>query len=102
MDVKMDTGAVTESVTVTDAPVALQFNTASRDLTIETKMVRDLPSATRNPFQFAALDPTILNRGSAVERQPYRRRSTSWPTGGPACECVKLERTMRNMKGRVA
>ncbi len=77
VDVKMDTGAVTESITVTDAPVAIQFNTASRDLTIETKMVRELPSATRNPFQFAALDPTILNRGSAVETQPYHHRTSN-------------------------
>src|SRR5262245_35553635 len=37
-DLKMETGAVNESITITDSPVAIQFNTASRDLTIESKM----------------------------------------------------------------
>lgn len=76
-DLKMETGAVSESITITESPVALQFNTASRDLTIETKMVRELPSATRNPFQLALLDPTILNRGSTIETQPYHHRSAN-------------------------
>jgi hypothetical protein len=55
-DLKMETGAVNESITITDSPVAIQFNTASRDLTIESKLVRELPTATRNPFQLALLD----------------------------------------------
>ena len=77
VDVRMETGGVTESITVTESPLALQFNTASRDLTIETQMVRELPSVTRNPFQLAALDPTIINRGSTVETQPYHHRSSN-------------------------
>jgi len=76
-DLKMETGAVTESVTITDSPVALQFNTATRDLTIETNMVRELHSATRNPFQLALLDPTVLNRGSTIETQPYHHRTAN-------------------------
>src|SRR6185436_19211923 len=56
---------------------ALQFNTATRDLTIETNMVRELPSATRNPFQLALLDPTNLNRGSTIETQPYHHRTAN-------------------------
>src|SRR5678809_1542770 len=54
-----------------------RFNTASRDLTIETKMVRELPTATRNPFQLALLDPTIVNRGSTIETQPYHHRTAN-------------------------
>jgi hypothetical protein len=74
-DLKMETGAVNETITISDSPVAIQFNTASRDLTIETKMVRELPTATRNPFQLALLDPTIVNRGSTIETQPYHHRT---------------------------
>lgn len=77
VDFKLEMGAVRESVTVDAIPVALELNTATRDLTIETKMVRDLPSNTRNPFQLAALDPTILNRGSTVETQPYHHRTAN-------------------------
>ena len=76
-DLKMETGAVNESITITDSPVAIQFNTASRDLTIESKLVRELPTATRNPFQLALLDPTIVNRGSTIETQPYHHRTAN-------------------------
>ena len=76
-DLKMETGAVNETITISDSPVAIQFNTASRDLTIETKMVRELPTATRNPFQLALLDPTIVNRGSTIETQPYHHRTAN-------------------------
>ncbi|HEY1341001.1 MAG TPA: TonB-dependent receptor [Bryobacteraceae bacterium] len=77
VDVKLEVGALTESVSVDASPVALELNTSTRDLTIETKMVRELPSNTRNPWQLAALDPTIINRGSAVETQPYHHRTAN-------------------------
>ncbi len=77
VDMTLQVGGVSESVTVDASPVALQFNTTSRDLTIETQMVRDLPSNTHNPFQLAALDPTIVNRGSTVETQPYHHRTAN-------------------------
>jgi hypothetical protein len=77
VDFKLEMGALTESITVADSPVSLELNTATRDLTIETKMVRELPSNTRNPFQLAALDPTIINRGSTIETQPYHHRTAN-------------------------
>ena len=77
VDFNLEVGQLTESVTVEAVPIALQFNTASRDLTIETTMVRELPSVTRNPFQLAMLDPTIINRGSTVETQPYHHRTSN-------------------------
>ena len=77
VDVKLEMGAVSESITVETTPVALELNTSTRDLTIETKMVRELPSGTRNPWQLAALDPTIINRGSAVEVMPYHHRTAN-------------------------
>jgi hypothetical protein len=77
VDVKLEMGAVSESITVESTPVSLQLNTSTRDLTLETKMVRELPSNTRNPWQLAALDPTIINRGSAVETQPYHHRTAN-------------------------
>ncbi len=77
VDVKLEIGGIEETVTVTETPVAVQFNTATRDLTIEQEMVRDLPSATRNPLQLAMLDPTTLNRGSTIETQPYHHRTAN-------------------------
>jgi hypothetical protein len=74
---KIEVGNLNETVTVTSSPAAVQFNTSSRDLTVEQKMVLDLPSVTRNPFQLASLDPTIINRGSLVETQPYHHRTAN-------------------------
>ncbi len=77
VDMKMELGSRAEVITVTETPVAVQFNTATHDLTIETAMVRTLPSSTRNPLQLARLDPTIINRGSAIELQPYYHRTAN-------------------------
>ena len=77
VNVKLEVGSLSETVTVTDSPVAVQFNTASHDLTVEQKMVVELPSSTRNPFQLVLLDPTVVNRGSLVETQPYHHRTAN-------------------------
>jgi hypothetical protein len=77
VDVQLVVGSLEETVTVTEEPVTVQFNTASRDLTVEQEMVKELPSSTRNPFQLAMLDPTIINRGSTVETQPYHHRTAN-------------------------
>ena len=77
VNMKLEVGNLNETVTVTESPVAVQFNTASHDLTLEKRMVVELPSATRNPFQLALLDPTVVNRGSQVETQPYHHRTAN-------------------------
>ena len=66
VDFKLEVGSLVETVSVTEAPLGLQFTTATRDLTVEQQMVKELPSATRNPFQLATLDPMTVNRGSTV------------------------------------
>ena len=77
VDVKLEVGGLEETVTVTEATTAVQFNTATRDLTIEGEMVRDLPTSTRNPLQLAMLDPTTIQRGSTVETMPYHHRTAN-------------------------
>jgi hypothetical protein len=77
VDMKIEVGSLSETVTVTGSPVAVQFNTATRDLTVDMKMVVDLPSVTRNPFQLALLEPIVINRGSLVETQPYHHRTAN-------------------------
>ena len=77
VDLKLEVGGIEETVTVTEATATVQFNTATRDLTIEQEMVKDLPSATRNPLQLAMLDPTTIQRGSTIETQPYHHRTAN-------------------------
>ena len=50
VNVKLQVGAVNETVKVLESPVAVQFNTSGMDLTIDNKLVGNLPVVARNPF----------------------------------------------------
>jgi hypothetical protein len=54
----------------------LQFNTSTRELTVDRKMMMDLPVKARNPFTLALLDPAVVNRYFA-ERNPFFMWSSS-------------------------
>jgi hypothetical protein len=69
-------GAVVETVTVAATAVTLQFNTTTRELTIDRKMLMDLPVKARNPFTLALLDPAVVNRYTS-ERNPFFMWSSS-------------------------
>jgi hypothetical protein len=82
IDVELQVGMASQTVEVTEAPAAIQFNTANRDLTIDNKMVRELPLITRNPFKLAALDPAVVNT-SGGEQAPYHHwAAQDLETGG--------------------
>ena len=76
LDVELQVGAASQTIEVTETPAAIQFNTSTRDLTIDNKMVRELPLITRNPFKLAALDPAVVNT-SGSEQSPYHH----WAAG---------------------
>jgi hypothetical protein len=76
IDATLQVGSVAESVTITAAPVAVQFNTTSRELTIGGKLITELPIIARNPFSLAMLDPAVVNRYSQ-DRYPYFMWSSS-------------------------
>jgi hypothetical protein len=61
---------------VSATTVALQFNTSTRELTVDRKMMMDLPVKARNPFTLALLDPAVVNRYFA-ERNPFFMWSSS-------------------------
>lgn len=50
VDAVLRPGTVTETVTVTDAPAVVQFNTAATGLNIDKKALNDLPILQRSPF----------------------------------------------------
>lgn len=82
VDVELQVGVASQTVEVTEAPAAIQFNTATRELTIDNKMVRELPLITRNPFKLAALDPAVVNT-SGGEQAPYHHwAAQDLETGG--------------------
>ncbi len=52
-------GAVLETVTVSETPVAVQFNTSSMVLPVGQQMLNNLPFLSRSPFQATTLNPAI-------------------------------------------
>jgi hypothetical protein len=62
-------GSVQTTVTITETPAAVDFNTSNKDITLDTKMVAEIPRIDRNPFKLTLLAPSAINtRG---EMQPY-------------------------------
>jgi len=49
-DLSMSIGGIEETVTVEAPPVAVQFNTASHDITLEKQLLDQVPIAGRNPY----------------------------------------------------
>lgn len=65
--------AAAEAITVTDAPPTVKFNSASLELTVDRKMLDNLPVMSRNPLLMATLDPAVtLNYGNMTAAAPYR------------------------------
>jgi outer membrane receptor protein involved in Fe transport len=78
----MQVGGVEETVVVEAAPVAVQFNTSSSDITIERQLVDQVPINGRNPYALAALDPTV-NVNLASENRPYHHAyANDYDAGG--------------------
>lgn len=68
-------GAVQESITVNEAPAAVEFNSANKDFTIDSKMASEIPRFDRNPFKLSLIAPSAVNtRG---EMQPYHSWSAN-------------------------
>src|SRR6266508_6127681 len=79
VDLKLEVGGVAETVTVSDTPTALQFNSSSTLLTIENKLIDQLPVRGRNPYNVATLDPTVSpgTGSTSNENRPYHHAYAS-------------------------
>ena len=58
-------------MTVETTPVAIQFNTSTKDLTLDQSFLESIPNITRNPTQLAYLSPVVRNAGNKNEVSPY-------------------------------
>jgi hypothetical protein len=76
VNAQLEVGTVGESVTVDAAPVAVQFNTSTMSLTLDTKMANDLPIIHRNPFLLVSLNPATVIR-STTEQSPFHHWAAS-------------------------
>ncbi len=75
-------GGTVETVTVSSTAVALQFNSTTRELTIDRKMLMDLPVKARNPFTLALLDPAVVSRYTAEKNPFFMWSSSQMDVGG--------------------
>ena len=58
-DMTLRVSDLVETITVEASPVAVQFNTASREMTVESALFKELPLISRNPVTLVALDPSV-------------------------------------------
>ncbi|HZT33923.1 MAG TPA: TonB-dependent receptor [Bryobacteraceae bacterium] len=71
-------GQVVETINVSETAAAIQFNTSTMELTVDRKMLNDLPVMARNPFTLALLDPAVVNRyWDVAHRNPFYMWSSS-------------------------
>jgi len=59
----LELGTIAELITVTAAPIAVQFHSSSADLTMERQLIDQTPLAGRNPYNLASLDPKTICGG---------------------------------------
>ncbi len=63
IDVQLELGELTQSVTVDAAISTLETETASRGATISNELIANLPTQGRNPFQIAWAAPGVFKSG---------------------------------------
>lgn len=63
LDVQLQVGAVTDSVTVDATISQLQTETANRDTALNNQLIANLPTQGRNPFQIAWAAPGVFKAG---------------------------------------
>jgi len=62
-------GSLQTTVTISEAPPAVEFNSSNKDITLDQKMAEETPRLDRNSFKLGLLSPSAVNtRG---ENQPY-------------------------------
>jgi len=75
-------GGVTEQVTVSEVAAGVQFNTSTIEITVDRKMLTELPILARNPFTLALLNPAVVNRYWADRNPFFMWSSSSIDVGG--------------------
>ena len=85
MDLTLAIGALEERVVVEAAPVTVQFNSSSKDLTLGRELIDQVPINGRNPYNLATLDPTMFNTPGTTENEnrPYHHAfANDYDAGG--------------------
>lgn len=71
IDITLEIGAATETVTITAEAALLEESKADRGNVIENRRIVELPLNARNPFMLATLTPGITYNGPAIYQRPF-------------------------------
>ena len=83
IDLHMQVGSATESVTVTGAPPQLDSANAAIGSVIDTQSVADLPLNGRTPTTLAELTPGVITTAAPQQIHPFDNNAgNSWSMGG--------------------
>lgn len=82
VDAKLELGQTSETINVEASPVAVQFNTSTMALTVDTKMANSLPIIHRNPFLLVALNPATVVRSSNEQSPFHHWAANEFDVGG--------------------
>jgi hypothetical protein len=83
IDISLQVGAMTESVTVSGEAALLEVEKVDRGMVIETTRIEDLPMSKRNPIMLANLSAGMMNSGSPQHVNPFSNSSiSSWSVNG--------------------
>ena len=80
-------GSVSETLNITAQAPELQFNTSTMDVTVDRKMLTDLPIVGRNPSTLALLDPAVVNR-QGTDLSPFFQWASARLDVGGSTEAI--------------
>ncbi len=85
IDIRLELGSVTDSVTVTASAPMVESATASMSMLLGSKEITELPLAHGNPYQLIALAPGVTFEGDMLLNRPYEpTHSVDYSMGGSA------------------
>jgi hypothetical protein len=86
VNASLTVGAVAETVNVQASAVSVHFNTSTLELTVDRKMLTDLPILARNPFTLALLNPAVVNRYPGTRNPFFMWSSSTIDVGGDTAQ----------------
>jgi hypothetical protein len=83
VNMTLEVGQLTESVTVSAEAAALETQTASRVGVVTTRQVAELPLNSRNPFMLGSMMSGVNFRGAAIWQRPFDNGAIAeWSVNG--------------------
>lgn len=77
VDAALQVGATKDAIVVRETGGQVEFNSVKAEITLDTKLVEDMPNFGRNPFLLATIDPSVT-----FEEGSSNRPMDAWGSNG--------------------